>query len=174
MARRRTGLACGLAHIFVPLIPVSQFFPLQNRMADRYLWLSVLSLSWLIALLMRKFERIGSIAGRFLLVLFGAGTVRRANLFSDSVSLFTDATNKTTQSTTAPYLLGISPDYAQLMKWCDKATRMSVHTNPAISEQVANAIGFGARGIGLCRTEHMSSKATALSHARNDHGQRRG
>jgi tetratricopeptide (TPR) repeat protein len=75
-------------------------------MADRYLWLSVLSLSWLFALLMRKFERIGAIVGLCLLVLFGAGTAWRANLFSDSVSLFSDATSKTNLSTTAPYLLG--------------------------------------------------------------------
>jgi hypothetical protein len=92
---------------FVPLIPVTQvFIPLQNRMADRYLCLSVLGLSWLIALVMRKFERVGPFAGVFLLVLFGAGTVWRAHLFSDSVALFSDATRKTTQSTAAPYLLG--------------------------------------------------------------------
>jgi pyruvate,orthophosphate dikinase len=46
-------------------------------------------------------------------------------------------------------------NYAQLMKWCDKATRMHVRTNADSPEQVANAIGFGAVGIGLCRTEHM-------------------
>ena len=92
---------------FVPLIPVSQIFmPLQTRMADRYLWLSVLGLSWLVALLMRKLERIGPIVGLFFLVVFGAGTAIRANIFSDSVSLFSDATSKTTQSTTAPFLLG--------------------------------------------------------------------
>jgi pyruvate, orthophosphate dikinase len=45
--------------------------------------------------------------------------------------------------------------YAQLMKWCDKATRMHVRTNADSPEQAANAIGFGAVGIGLCRTEHM-------------------
>ena len=45
--------------------------------------------------------------------------------------------------------------YAQLMKWCDKATRMKVRTNADSPDQAANAIGFGAVGIGLCRTEHM-------------------
>jgi pyruvate,orthophosphate dikinase len=45
--------------------------------------------------------------------------------------------------------------YAQLMKWCDKATRMSVRTNADSPDQAANAIAFGAVGIGLCRTEHM-------------------
>jgi pyruvate, orthophosphate dikinase len=45
--------------------------------------------------------------------------------------------------------------FAQLMKWCDKATRMHVRTNADSPEQAANAVGFGAVGIGLCRTEHM-------------------
>src|SRR5579862_2255945 len=45
--------------------------------------------------------------------------------------------------------------FAQLMKWCDKATRMHVRTNADSPEQAANAIAFGAVGIGLCRTEHM-------------------
>jgi pyruvate, orthophosphate dikinase len=46
-------------------------------------------------------------------------------------------------------------NFAQLMKWCEKATRMHVRTNADSPEQVANAIAFGAVGIGLCRTEHM-------------------
>jgi pyruvate,orthophosphate dikinase len=46
-------------------------------------------------------------------------------------------------------------NYAQLMKWCDKATRMHVRTNADSPDQAANAVGFGAVGIGLCRTEHM-------------------
>ncbi len=49
----------------------------------------------------------------------------------------------------------IYQDYAQLMKWCDKATRMHVRTNADSPEQAANAVAFGAIGIGLCRTEHM-------------------
>src|SRR5215472_3855972 len=45
--------------------------------------------------------------------------------------------------------------FQQLMKWCDQATRMSVRTNADTPEQTANALAFGAVGIGLCRTEHM-------------------
>jgi pyruvate, orthophosphate dikinase len=33
-------------------------------------------------------------------------------------------------------------NFAQLMKWCDKATRMNVRTNADSPEQAANAIGF--------------------------------
>jgi pyruvate,orthophosphate dikinase len=45
--------------------------------------------------------------------------------------------------------------FQQLMKWCADATRMSVRTNADTPEQAANAIAFGAVGIGLTRTEHM-------------------
>jgi pyruvate,orthophosphate dikinase len=45
--------------------------------------------------------------------------------------------------------------FQQLMKWCTQATRLSVRTNADTPEQTANAIAFGAVGIGLCRTEHM-------------------
>jgi pyruvate,orthophosphate dikinase len=41
------------------------------------------------------------------------------------------------------------------MNWCSKATRMQVRTNADTPEQAANAVAFGAVGIGLCRTEHM-------------------
>jgi pyruvate,orthophosphate dikinase len=45
--------------------------------------------------------------------------------------------------------------YAQLMKWCAKATRLQVRTNADTPEQTSNAVAFGATGIGLTRTEHM-------------------
>jgi pyruvate,orthophosphate dikinase len=45
--------------------------------------------------------------------------------------------------------------FQQLMKWCTAATRMTVRTNADTPEQAANAVAFGAVGIGLCRTEHM-------------------
>ncbi len=46
-------------------------------------------------------------------------------------------------------------NFQQLMKWCEKATRLQVRTNADNPEQTANALAFGATGIGLCRTEHM-------------------
>ena len=46
-------------------------------------------------------------------------------------------------------------NYVQLMAWCQKATRLSVRTNADTPEQTAQAIAFGAVGIGLTRTEHM-------------------
>jgi len=45
--------------------------------------------------------------------------------------------------------------YAKLMNWCEEATKLQVRTNADTPEQVANAVAFGATGIGLTRTEHM-------------------
>ena len=45
--------------------------------------------------------------------------------------------------------------YAQLMSWADKLRRLQIRTNADQPDQVANAVAFGAQGVGLCRTEHM-------------------
>ncbi len=41
------------------------------------------------------------------------------------------------------------------MKWADKYRTMKVRTNADTPKDAAQAIKFGAEGIGLCRTEHM-------------------
>jgi pyruvate, orthophosphate dikinase len=45
--------------------------------------------------------------------------------------------------------------FKQLMDWCAKVSKLQVRANADQPEQAANAIAFGATGIGLCRTEHM-------------------
>ncbi len=49
----------------------------------------------------------------------------------------------------------VSGDFAQLMKLCDKYTRLKVRTNADTPHDAEVARKFGAVGIGLCRTEHM-------------------
>ena len=46
-------------------------------------------------------------------------------------------------------------NFAQLMGWADKLRRLQIRTNADQPDQVANAVAFGAQGVGLCRTEHM-------------------
>jgi len=41
------------------------------------------------------------------------------------------------------------------MSWADEVRRLGVRANADQPDQSANAIAFGAEGIGLCRTEHM-------------------
>ncbi|MGE3316865.1 MAG: pyruvate, phosphate dikinase [Planctomycetaceae bacterium] len=45
--------------------------------------------------------------------------------------------------------------YEQLMKWVDEHRKLRVRTNADQPDQAAQAVAFGAEGIGLCRTEHM-------------------
>jgi pyruvate,orthophosphate dikinase len=45
--------------------------------------------------------------------------------------------------------------FDQIMKWADKYRRLKIRTNADQPDQSANAVAFGAQGIGLCRTEHM-------------------
>jgi pyruvate,orthophosphate dikinase len=42
-----------------------------------------------------------------------------------------------------------------LLSWADKFRRLGVRANADLPDQAATAYAFGARGIGLCRTEHM-------------------
>jgi len=49
----------------------------------------------------------------------------------------------------------LSDDFAKLMELSDKYTRMKVRTNADTPKDAAVARNFGAKGIGLCRTEHM-------------------
>ncbi|MEG1904220.1 MAG: pyruvate, phosphate dikinase [Bacteroidales bacterium] len=49
----------------------------------------------------------------------------------------------------------ISGDFKLLMDFCEKYTRMDVRTNADTPRDAAVARKFGAKGIGLCRTEHM-------------------
>jgi pyruvate,orthophosphate dikinase len=45
--------------------------------------------------------------------------------------------------------------FAELMAWADEKRKLGVRTNADLPNQAAEAIAFGAEGIGLCRTEHM-------------------
>ena len=49
----------------------------------------------------------------------------------------------------------LSGDFGALMELADKHTRMKVRTNADTPKDARLARGFGAQGIGLCRTEHM-------------------
>ena len=49
----------------------------------------------------------------------------------------------------------VTGDFAELMKLCDKYTKLVVRTNADTPRDAKVARNFGAVGIGLCRTEHM-------------------
>lgn len=49
----------------------------------------------------------------------------------------------------------LSGDFAKIMEWADRHRRMKVRANAETPLDAKTARGFGAEGIGLCRTEHM-------------------
>ena len=49
----------------------------------------------------------------------------------------------------------LSGDFAKVMELAEKYTKMDVRTNADTPKDAAVARKFGAKGIGLCRTEHM-------------------
>ncbi|WP_428395569.1 pyruvate, phosphate dikinase [Lichenicoccus sp.] len=49
----------------------------------------------------------------------------------------------------------LSGDFALLMSWADAVRRLRVRANAETPADAQTAHGFGAEGIGLCRTEHM-------------------
>jgi pyruvate,orthophosphate dikinase len=49
----------------------------------------------------------------------------------------------------------LSGDFGMIMSWADEIRRLKVRTNADNPKDAAQALAFGAEGIGLCRTEHM-------------------
>jgi len=49
----------------------------------------------------------------------------------------------------------ISGNFDRIMTWADEIRTLKVRTNADTPDDAANAVKFGAEGIGLCRTEHM-------------------
>ena len=54
------------------------------------------------------------------------------------------------------------PELQQVLRWADKIRRLQVWTNADKPEEAAQALGYGAQGIGLCRTEHMFREGERL------------
>lgn len=67
---------------------------------------------------------------------------------SEVIQVLIDKTIKPEQSR-------VYQQYAKLMEWADSARKLKIRTNADKPDQAAQAIAFGAEGIGLCRTEHM-------------------
>ena len=49
----------------------------------------------------------------------------------------------------------ISGDFSEIMRWADETRTLKIRANAETSLDSKTARGFGAEGIGLCRTEHM-------------------
>ncbi|MFL5582993.1 MAG: putative PEP-binding protein, partial [Gemmatimonadaceae bacterium] len=69
--------------------------------------------------------------------------------------------------------------FAQLLEWADDVRRLKVRANADTPRDARIARGFGAQGIGLCRTEHMFFEGDRINAmremivARDEGGRRR-
>src|SRR5665647_3341736 len=59
------------------------------------------------------------------------------------------------EKTLPPAKAPVYQTFAKVMMWADKYRTLKIRTNADQPDQAANAVAFGAEGIGLCRTEHM-------------------
>ena len=60
----------------------------------------------------------------------------------------------------------LTGDFQTLMAWADKVRRLKVRANAETPLDAKTARGFGAEGIGLCRTEHMFFDDTRIAAVR--------
>ncbi|MGI6092436.1 MAG: pyruvate, phosphate dikinase [Negativicutes bacterium] len=56
----------------------------------------------------------------------------------------------------------LSPEYLELLTWADELKRLEVRANADTPEDARKAREFGAKGIGLTRTEHMFMQPARL------------
>jgi len=76
----------------------------------------------------------------------------------------------TVDGSTGRVLVGKAPlieasftkDFERLLDWSDEVSRLQVWANGDTPEDARRARAFGAKGIGLCRTEHMFMAADRL------------
>ncbi len=76
----------------------------------------------------------------------------------------------TVDGSTGRVLIGKAPlieasftkDFERLLDWSDEVSRLQVWANGDTPEDARRARAFGAKGIGLCRTEHMFMAADRL------------
>ncbi|MDQ2965903.1 MAG: pyruvate, phosphate dikinase, partial [Chloroflexota bacterium] len=59
------------------------------------------------------------------------------------------------------------PELQKILGWADEVRRLEVWTNADKPEEAAQARGYGAQGIGLCRTEHMFREGERLEIVRD-------
>lgn len=59
------------------------------------------------------------------------------------------------EKTLKPKQSKVYQQFAELMSWADEKRKLRVRTNADKPKEAAEAVAFGAEGIGLCRTEHM-------------------
>ncbi len=106
-------IAFGMAFFLITLLPVSNFIPIGNPLAERYLYLPAAGFTVVFG---RLFYLIGSYNKRnlyilvpylILICLYSIGTINRNKVWKDSYSLWYDTVKKMPDSQQAHYNLGL-------------------------------------------------------------------
>ena len=85
-------------------------------------------------------------------------------VYGKEAELTIDGTTGKVFSGTVPMIEPeMSAEFKKLLGWADQVRRLKVRANADTPEDARRAAGFGAQGIGLCRTEHMFMAPGRLS-----------
>ncbi|MDI9520265.1 MAG: pyruvate, phosphate dikinase [Bacillota bacterium] len=91
-------------------------------------------------------------------------TTTSGEVFHEGDNISVDgSTGKIYSGLIATVEAAVTGDFATLMGWADKARTLKVRTNADTPRDTKQAVGFGAEGIGLCRTEHMFFEASRIA-----------
>jgi len=86
---------------------------------------------------------------------------------------------RVTQGQLAPSAAPVYQAFSRVLAWADETRRLKVRANADTPKDARQARGFGAEGIGLCRTEHMFFEGDRIHAmremivARDENGRRR-
>lgn len=100
-------------------------------------------------------------------------------VFAGHLSTVPSEVVRVTNGTLAPADAPLYQSYAELLGWADDVRTLRVRANADTPRDARIARGFGAEGIGLCRTEHMffeGDRITSMREmivARDEGGRRR-
>ena len=100
-------------------------------------------------------------------------------VFAGDLSTVPSEVVRVTSGALSPSQAPLYRSYADLLGWADEVRRLRVRANADTPRDARTARGFGAEGIGLCRTEHMffeGDRITAMREmivAREEGGRRR-
>jgi len=101
------------------------------------------------------------------------------NVYAGDLPTIPSEVVRAISGTLRPEKAPVYQSYAQLLGWADEARTLKVRANADTPRDARVARGFGAEGIGLCRTEHMffeGDRITAMREmivAREEGGRRR-
>ncbi len=168
LALRNRTLAFSWLWFFGALAPVSQFIaPLQNRMADRYVWLSVASpcmlVGWGVAHIEERYRLAARASTAALVLALGVTAFDRSTTFSDSVLLFADGTAKTRTGTRAPYQLGcaleaLGREEAAMIAYREVLARSRAHRDEDVRRSINNLARLLWRRGATAETEALLRK----------------